>query len=318
MIVGLALLAGGAAAGLFGSLLGLGGGILLVPLLTLGFGLPLITAVGVSLVCVIMTSSAAAGVYLERRVANLRLGMTLELFTAIGALVGGLIAFLLPERFLDGLFALLLVYTAITMARRRAPAPAAASAAPSTAAVLDGAMGEPERDAVEDGDRPGLRPGSMRPASTPHVFGDPPGGSAIEPAVTPPFLQTLSGPDYRVHRFGFGILGSIGAGLASALLGIGGGLIKVPVMHVVMGVPLRVATATSNLMIGITASASAIIYLIRGGLDPYTAAPTAIGVFVGASVGSRVAHRIDLRILRGLFVAVLLYTAWQMLQRALA
>jgi uncharacterized protein len=91
----------------------------------------------------------------------------------------------------------------------------------------------------------------------------------------------------------------------------------VPVMHVIMGVPLRVATATSNLMIGITASASAIIYLIRGSIDPYAAAPTAIGVFIGASIGSRTAHRIQLRVLRGLFVAILLYTAWQMLQRAL-
>ena len=114
------------------------------------------------------------------------------------------------------------------------------------------------------------------------------------------------------------MIGSVGAGVASALLGIGGGLIKVPVMHVVMGVPLRVATATSNLMIGITASASAIIYLLRGGIDPYVAGPTAVGVFIGASIGSRIAARIDLRILRGLFVAILLYTAWQMLQRAIA
>ena len=100
MIVGLLMLGGGAAAGVFGSLLGLGGGVLIVPLLTLGFGLPLREAVGVSLICVIMTSSAAAGVYLERHVANLRLGMTLELFTAIGALVGGSIAFLLDEQLL--------------------------------------------------------------------------------------------------------------------------------------------------------------------------------------------------------------------------
>jgi hypothetical protein len=89
-------------------------------------------------------------------------------------------------------------------------------------------------------------------------------------------------------------------------------------MHVLMGVPLRVATATSNLMIGITASASAIIYLLRGGIDPYVASPTAVGVFFGASLGSRIAHRIDVRILRGLFVAILLYTSWQMLQRAFA
>ena len=116
MVVGLLMLGGGAAAGVFGSLLGLGGGVLIVPLLTLGFGLDLRTAVGVSLVSVIMTSSAAAGVYLERHVANLRLGMTLELFTATGALVGGLVAFLVDERLLSLLFAILLAYVAFTMA----------------------------------------------------------------------------------------------------------------------------------------------------------------------------------------------------------
>ena len=271
MIDGIVMIGGGIAAGLFGSLLGLGGGILIVPLLTLGFGLPLLTAVGVSLVCVIVTSGAAAGVYLERHVANLRLGMTLELFTAAGALVGGLVAFLLPERVLEGLFAALLLYVAATMARRRDPSP-------------NGADGDAH---VSAGDAAGL-------------------------------TATLSGPGYRIRRLGFGAVGSVGAGIVSALLGVGGGLVKVPVMHVIMGVPLRIATATSNLMIGITASASAIIYLLRGGIDPYVAAPTAIGVFLGASVGSRVAHRIDLRILRGLFVAILLYTAWQMLQRALS
>src|ERR671912_431430 len=127
VIAGLVLLGGGAAAGAFGSLLGLGGGILIVPLLTLGFGLDLRAAVGVSLVCVIMTSSASAGVYLERHVANLRLGMTLELFTAIGALVGGSIAFLLDERFLSVLFAVLLLYVAVAMARARPSEQAAAA-----------------------------------------------------------------------------------------------------------------------------------------------------------------------------------------------
>jgi uncharacterized membrane protein YfcA len=271
MIDGIVLIGGGVAAGLFGSLLGLGGGILIVPLLTLVFGLPLLTAVGVSLVCVIVTSGAAAGVYLERHIANLRLGMTLELFTAAGALIGGLVAFLLPERVLEGLFAALLLYVAATMVRRRDPAP-------------DGAEAE-DLVTASDEDGPAAR---------------------------------LSGPGYRIRRLGLGAVGSVGAGIVSALLGVGGGLIKVPVMHVIMGVPLRIATATSNLMIGITASASAIIYLLRGGIDPYVAAPTAIGVFLGASAGSRVAHRIDLRILRGMFVAILLYTAWQMLQRAIS
>jgi uncharacterized membrane protein YfcA len=265
---------GGIAAGIFGSLLGLGGGILIVPLLTLVLNLPLLTAVGVSLVCVIVTSSASASVYLERRVANLRLGMVLELFTAMGALAGGLAAFLLPESLLEILFALLLLYVAVTMARRR-----------------DQAAGS----------------------------GEAPEGGPVAPAAAsdPSFLATLSGPGYKVHSLGFGVVGSVFAGVTSALLGIGGGLVKVPVMHVVMGVPLRVATATSNLMIGITASASAIIYLLRGGIDPYVASPTAVGVFLGASLGSRIAHRIQLRVLRTLFVVILLYTSWQMLQRAL-
>jgi len=124
-------------------------------------------------------------------------------------------------------------------------------------------------------------------------------------------------PHYTVHHLPQGIAGSLFAGVVSALLGIGGGLIKVPLMNLVMGVPLRAATATSNLMIGITASASAIIYLVRGGIDPYVAGPTAVGVFLGASLGSRTGHRVDARFLRVLFVGVLLFSAWQMAGRAL-
>jgi hypothetical protein len=275
--VGLLMLAGGAAAGLFGSLLGLGGGVLIVPLLTLGFGLDLRAAVGVSLVSVIMTSSAAAGVYLERHVANLRLGMTLELFTASGALVGGLIAFALDERLLSFLFAILLAYVAFTMAR---------------GSRQDRHVGEP----------PPERPGPEDDAP---------------PAPARTIESGLSGDGYAVHHLGRGIVGSAGAGVISALLGIGGGIIKVPLMHLAMGVPLRVATATSNLMIGITAAASAVIYITRGQIDPYVAGPTAIGVFIGATIGSRIAHLIDLRILRWLFVVVLAYTAFQMLMRAI-
>ena len=284
MMAGLLMVVGGAAAGAFGSLLGLGGGVLIVPLLTLGFGLPLREAVGVSLVSVIVTSSAAAGVFLERHVANLRLGMTLELFTATGALVGGLIAFALPERVLAGLFSLLLAYTAIVMLRRAIP-----RRTPSGAPALAGAGADAPRPAPVDGDGPGTG-----------------------------FVSTLGGPDYRVRRFPFGIVGSVFAGLVSALLGVGGGIVKVPLMNLAMGVPMRVATATSNLMIGITASASAIVYFVRGGIDPYVAAPTAIGVYLGAAAGSRLAHRVDARVLRALFIVVLAYTAWQMGSKALA
>jgi len=132
-----------------------------------------------------------------------------------------------------------------------------------------------------------------------------------------PRERSLSGPGYRVGGLGRGAAGGVVGGAVSALLGIGGGPVMVPVMHLLMGVPLRVAAATSNLMIGVTASASAVIYLLRGEIDPYVAGPTAIGVFLGATAGSRVAHRINIRILRVLFVAVLLYTAFQMSRRAL-
>jgi uncharacterized membrane protein YfcA len=280
--VGLLMLAGGVAAGAFGSLLGLGGGLLIVPLLTLVFGLPLREAVGISLVCVIVTSSASAGVYLQRRQANLRLGMLLELFTGIGALIGGAIAFLVDERLLAGLFAALLAYVAATMVRgtrRSAPPPTPDQESP---ALEDGQRALEDEDAiVVDIDR---------------------GGLGIAPEAS--------------KRMPLAAVASIGAGVASALLGIGGGLVKVPVMHLALGVPLRIATATSNLMVGITASTSAIVYLLRGGIDAYATGPTAVGVFLGASLGSRLGHRVDLRILRVLFVAVLLYTAIEMARRA--
>jgi uncharacterized membrane protein YfcA len=198
----------------------------------------------------------AAGVYLERHTADLRLGMRLELFTAIGALIGGSIAFLLAERLLALLFAGLLIYVAVSMLRARTPA------APA------GPPGEPET--------------------------------------------------YEVRNMRLGVVGATGAGVLSALLGVGGGIVKVPLMHLGMGVPLRVATATSNLMVGITAAASAVIYVIHGGVDPYVAGPTVIGVFLGASIGSRISHRVDVRVLRFLFVAVLLYTAFEMLMKVVA
>ncbi|MEJ7698005.1 MAG: sulfite exporter TauE/SafE family protein [Candidatus Limnocylindrales bacterium] len=192
MVVGLLMLMGGVAAGAFGSLLGLGGGVLIVPLLTLGFGLPLREAVGVSLVCVIMTSSAAAGVYLERHVANLRLGMTLELFTALGALIGGSIAFLLDERLLALLFAGLLAYVAATMVRAalRAPAvpTAVASGSPGRAARGDrcAARGSPvcrpvawwtRRLGTSSGGFPRRSPDPWARASCPRCWGSVAGSS---------------------------------------------------------------------------------------------------------------------------------------------
>jgi uncharacterized membrane protein YfcA len=194
--------------------------------------------------------------------------------------VGGAIAFLIDERLLAGLFAALLLYVAVTMVR-----------------------------------------GARRPASPPTPDEATPGIDEVdlpdEDAITVDAdAGTLGLYPERVKRMPVAAVASVGAGVASALLGIGGGLIKVPLMHLTLGVPLRIATATSNLMVGITASTSAIVYLLRGGIDAYAAGPTAVGVFVGATLGSRLGHRVDLRVLRLLFVAVVLYTAFEMARRA--
>ncbi|HEX5239488.1 MAG TPA: sulfite exporter TauE/SafE family protein, partial [Candidatus Limnocylindrales bacterium] len=137
MEIGLLMLGGGFVAGTFGSLLGLGGGVLIVPLLTIGFGLPVREAVAVSLISVVMTSGASAAVYLERDVANLRLGMFLELFTALGAVIGGGIAFVVDQQVVAALFALLMLYVAVTMARSALARPRASAPEPELAPEPD-------------------------------------------------------------------------------------------------------------------------------------------------------------------------------------
>jgi uncharacterized membrane protein YfcA len=219
--------------------------------------------------------------------------MSLELFTAIGALAGGFLAFVLDERLLSLLFAGLLAYVSVAMLRGSKGSPRV------EALRADASIDDLPADPV------GPDPGTVAA----------PDGGAVG---TTGFIASLSGPDYTIRNLRAGVVGSAGAGVASALLGIGGGTIKVPLMHLAMGVPLRVATATSNLMMGITAAAGAVVYLLRGEIDPYATGPTAVGVFVGATLGSRLSHRVDVRFLRLLFSVVLLYTAAQMLLRAMA
>jgi uncharacterized protein len=279
MAVTLVLAAGGFGAGAFGALLGLGGGVLVVPMLALGFGLPLREAVGVSLLSVIATSSASAATYLRRGWANLRLGLTLEILTVIGALVGGLIAFALDERLIAAAFSLMLLYVAMTMARQRQPAPPPAP----DEAVVEPEAGPPDNDV------------------------DTASGLAA----------SLSHPDYEVRNLPAGLALSGLAGMVSALLGVGGGIIKVPTMHLAMGLPLRAATATSNLTIGVTASASATLYILRDSIDPLVAAPVLLGTFLGATAASRLAPRVPVVVLRWIFVVVLLYVAFRMIVRAL-
>jgi uncharacterized membrane protein YfcA len=261
----LLLVFSGLVAGAFGAMLGLGGGILIVPILTLGFGMPLSAAVGTSLVCVIATSTGAAAVNVRAGRADVRLGITLGAGTVVGALVGGLLAGFVPERAVAGLFAALLAYTALTMLRRlRGAAPEAPDAPPALPAAPDG-------------------PGA---------------------------------PAYRSHRLPAALGGSFVAGNMSGLLGVGGGIVTVPLVHVVMGAPMQVAVATSNFMIGITAAAGAYAYLFRGDIDPRQAAPMVVGTAVGAALGATLGSRVRATWLTAVFVGVVTYVAIQMGLRA--
>lgn len=261
----LLLFAGGVGVGLLGALLGLGGGVLIVPLLTFGFGEPLARAIGTSLVAVVATSAGAAVDNVRTGRADVRLGLTLEIGTVLGAAVGGLLAGLLAERVLAGLFAGLMAYVALSLLR-----------------------------------------GSFAPA------GDP---DAAEP-VDPMAPDGAAAPAYRTRRLPLALGGSLGAGAVSALLGVGGGIVKVPLMRLVMGVPMHIATATSNFMIGVTAAAGAYAYLFRGEVEPMVAAPLALGVLSGAAAGARIAPRVKVRWLTILFVLVAAWVAVEMGLRA--
>jgi uncharacterized protein len=261
----LLLLVGGLGAGVFGAVLGIGGGILIVPLLTLGFGLPLGAAVGTSLVCVVATSTGAAALNVRAGRADVRLGILLEVGTVVGALAAGLAAPLVPERVLAGAFAVMMLYVGVAMTRsRRADA----------------------------------------------------GRSGAEPWVDPTAPDGPSAPPYRTHRLPVAIAGSAGAGVVSALLGVGGGVIKVPLLRLVMGVPLHVAAATSNFIIGVTAAAGAYPYLLRGQVDTAIAGPMVVGVAVGAATGAALAPRLRAGWLALAFAAVAVYVAVQMALRA--
>jgi len=242
----------GFCAGLLGALTGIGGGILLTPILALHFAVPIRQAIGTSLVAVITTSAASSSVHLQRHTTDIRLGMTLELATAFGAAVTAYVVGYFNRSLLEGLFAGFLLYSAIVILSR-------------------GGKVKPEDD------------------SSPAVNGD---------AVIPP---------YEVKRYPLGLAASLVAGALSGLLGIGGGPIKVPVMFIFMNVPLMVATATSNFMIGVTAAASAIVYYRRGDILVQYAAPLAVGVFLGSLLGARYAPRIHTKIVVYLLVAIMFY-----------
>ena len=251
----------GFGAGLLGALTGIGGGVLLTPLLALHFGIPIRQAIGTSLVAVITTSAASSSVHLQRHTTDIRLGMTLELATALGAAVMAYLVGYFNRSFLEGLFAAFLLYSSITLLRGRKPR-------------------------AEMGDE-----------SSPAVGGN---GDVVI-------------PHYEPKRYPLGLASSLVAGALSGLLGIGGGPIKVPVMMIFMDVPLIVATATSNFMIGVTAAASAIVYYRRGDILVEVAAPLAVGVFLGSLLGARLSPRVHKKVVLYLLVGVMFYLAGHLL-----
>ncbi|MFB1483974.1 sulfite exporter TauE/SafE family protein [Corallococcus sp. RDP092CA] len=263
-------------AGLLGSLLGLGGGLILIPVLTLVLKVDIRYAVGASIVSVIATSSGAAAAYVRDGLANMRVAMFLELATVAGAVSGAMLAGMVGGRALYFLFGAVMAYSALAMLRKLRE---------------DGApRAEPPPNAFAD--RLGLH-GSYYDVST--------GGEV----------------SYRVHRplVGLGLM--YVAGTVSGLLGIGSGALKVPAMDLAMGLPIKVSTATSNFMIGVTAAASAGIYFARGDIDPFIAGPVCVGVTLGAFMGSRFLTKLKSGSLRMLFVAVLLWVSYEMLSKGI-
>ena len=255
-------------AGVFGSLVGVGGGIIVVPALTLLMGVDIRFAIGASIVAVIATSSGAAASYVRDGISNLRVAMLLETATAAGAIVGALLAHRVPAGALYVLFGIVLLYTAWSMSRKRATVHA------------------PRPDPLAD-----------RLRLHGKYF------DAAENRVV----------EYRVSRTKLGLATSTLAGLNSGLLGVGGGTIKVPVMNLFMGIPLKACTATSNFMIGVTAAASATVYFLHGDVLPFIAAPVAAGVMLGATGGAKLLSRLTTPTVRALFVVVLLVTSVEML-----
>ncbi len=256
-------------AGVFGSLAGIGGGLIIVPLLAVGLGVPLHNAIAVSLLGVIAVSTSASANYLNAGLVSRRIGLTLLVSTSLGGIVGGFVAGLVDARFLAALFGVVMIAVALRM-------------------LFGGEPVEPET--VDD-------PGMLEFDAT--------------------YLEPRTGKEvaYRVRNFGVGSVVSFFAGILSGLLGIGGGVINVPTMNSLMGVPIRVATTTSTYMLGATAVASAVLYFSRGEVEPALAGAVVVGSVVGGRIGARLQHLLPQRALTLLFIGVAAFFAFQMLLR---
>ncbi|HEY9196602.1 MAG TPA: sulfite exporter TauE/SafE family protein [Mucilaginibacter sp.] len=267
LVLTLIILIGSYAAGLLGSLTGLGGGVVIIPLLTLLLNVDIHYAIGASLVSVIATSSGSAAAYVKEGITNIRLGMFLEIATTAGAMVGALVAIYIPTHYIAVLFGVILILSAVMSLRKKA----------------EGVNQHPSLLAEK------LKLNSTYPTNSGTVA-------------------------YKVKNVGGGFFMMMFAGAISGLLGIGSGALKVLAMDTIMRIPFKVSTTTSNFMIGVTAAASAVVYLQRGYIDPGLSMPVAIGVLLGALSGSKIlVHTSSSGWLRWVFAVVVTFLASQMI-----
>ncbi|WP_416829137.1 sulfite exporter TauE/SafE family protein [Ectobacillus polymachus] len=257
-------------AGILGSILGLGGGIIVTPILTLLFGIDIDHAIGASIITVIATSSGAAIAYIRDRITNIRIGMLLEIATTVGAISGAFIGGLVSPKFLYITFGLLLLYSAAAMIKK-------------TKSELPGDV--------------------------------PTHPLAKKLKLNNKYYDKVLRKDvsYQVDNVYGGLGVMYGAGIISGLLGIGSGSFKVMAMDIFMKLPLKVSSATSNFMMGVTGAASAGVYLVRGDIDPKIAAPVAIGVLIGSTIGARLMQFMKSKTIRKIFIPILAYIAIQMM-----
>jgi uncharacterized protein len=269
-------------AGFFGALLGVGGGIFIVPAMVLGFHLPIKVAVAASLVSVIATSNAGGSSYVDQRITNLKLAMFLEIFTTLGALSGSILALFLREGLMALIFAALLAFMAY--------------AAFSTRNLDD------QRIAA----------GEFASAKPDRVTG------YLALAGTYNDMAANRSVPYVVNGSAIGASISYLAGVASGLLGVGGGVLKVSAMNRYMNIPMKVAVGTSKLMIGVTAAVGSILFFLAGLIHFVVVGPVAVGTTVGATIGTTVMNRLHSVYLKWLFAILMIYLAYGMLARGMA
>lgn len=259
-------------AGFLGSILGLGGGIIIVPVLTLFYHVNIRYAVAASLISIVATSSGAAASYLKDSLTNLRLAVFLEVGTVTGAIFGFIISSSIRPQYLFLLFGLMLFFSGVMMLRRREESISLQNHPWADSLMLDGVYSESDGKQVP----------------------------------------------YKVQHVPLGLFVMFCAGVLSALLGIGSGILKVLAMDGAMKLPIKVSSATSNFMIGVTASASAGAYLLKGDIRPEIASPVAIGIIIGSFCGAKAMKKMPARRIRQIFVVILSIVSMQMILKGLS